>query len=243
MATGIESGTWATASAFVKLIIPEQYHLFWTNKDIVRNNEHDIIHHIMLVGLVNKIGKYLIAQGVPVDLLAQDSSALTHDTQRDTDEPDTNHAQAAARFLWMSRDYFEPLSSFYKSSKRSLELANLMVLFHNLPFNDLKEKFSPEVFREHPGLEVNLRLFVFCDVLAIVRYNHWDGNFEVTPELLNQKLPGFFTEKQLKYLIKQTQKWHELAMKYKKKYGDVKKDHSNQIRAVIQAGIETGFFS
>lgn len=222
-----ENSTWSTSVYLIRQIIPDNYELFWQDADILNGKEHDIVHHIMVLGLVNYVGKMLIAKGGDIDLLALNATALVHDTQRISEDEDTYHGLAAEGFLEDIKNMFWPFTSFWQASPQSIELARQITFFHNL---------KPE--KVPPGIRNNLtfRVFEFCDVLAMVRYNGWDGKFEVTPKMLQEKLPNRFSTDELKQLLVMTQNCHALAQKYYQ-------EGQQKIEAILTAGKETGLFT
>lgn len=218
---------------FFEKIVPTAYKTVWADEKVMSDPEHGIVHSMVLLGIFNLIRNPIEKRGVwktninkdqvaydketPVlNPVAINKAILFHDTQRVGQSPvDDDHGiKAACKLIKFSagQEYDNDITT----------IATTIVANHNLPFEEILA--NPKLKQDF-----NLRVFMFCDLLAQVRYK----NHNITTETLNKILPGVFSQDELSLLIENTSGWID----------DINHpDLSISVEKAIKTGIKRGFF-
>lgn len=215
--------------------VPEKWADFWQNREILEGNEHDMVHHLMVLHDCYKIGRSLETKGVSVDYSALIEFSLVHDVKRLWDDHgDAWHAVRASRFL-------AGLSTlaFSKTREFPLEshwLAQAIVLYHDVRLNDELKPPTPEALIKNYTFLTAL----LADRSALARYDgriFEQARWRTTLDHLLKGLPDNFTslfEKEfLEKLLADNFIWHNAAQEKRAKGTDQK-------AAALESGQELG---
>ena len=223
---------------FFEKIIPTAYETVWVDKTVMSDPEHGIVHSIVLLGIFNRIRNPIEARGVwkavkhneqityhkvnpNLNPIAFYKAIFFHDTQRVSQSPDDEspineeHGNKAACKLIN-------FSAGEEYDKGIVTIATTIISNHDRPIEQILT--NPKLKQNF-----NLRVFMFCDLLAQVRYE----NHNITIEKLNRILPGVFSQNELSLLIENTSGW----------INDINHpDLAKTVESVIETGIKRGFF-
>ncbi len=219
------------SSDLLRSWIPKNWAAFWQNPEILNGNEHDMVHHLVVLHNCYRIGKFLETKGVQVDYEALIEFALTHDVRRLSDRhDDTLHAVRASRFLaGLSTLVF---SKYQEFSPASHQLAQAIVLYHDVHL----ERPVPKKLGYNPTFLTAL----LADRVALARYDGkifnqttWTTTLDHLVGDLPDNFQSLFEEDFLEKLLAENYNWHNAAQG-KKAHG------TGQIEATLTSGQELG---